>query len=184
MKALIITLSFYLAVVLPAHSQIAFVKGYLINDKGDTLKGEVKVNPKKEYDNHNKVFFKDASGVQKNYKPAKVKGYGYDNNHYVSITQDDEPLFYLRLAAGNISLYKASFETVNMNEVSHDFEYYLMREGDKKLTPVKEGKFKKQIQEWMSGAAGFASEYPDDKKFNVQAAIDVINKYNEWKKTN
>lgn len=184
MKTTFFAAFFCLAFSVAGFSQISFVKGYLINDKGDTLKGEVKVNPKKEYDNHNKVFFKDASGVQKNYKPAKVKGYGYDNNHYVSITQNDEPLFYKRLTQGAILLYKVSYETINMNEVSHDFEYYLFREGDKKLTEVKEGKFKKQIQEWMSGSAGFANDYPDDKKFNVEMAIEVITKYNEWKKTN
>jgi hypothetical protein len=165
-------------------SQVTFVKGYLINDKGDTLKGEIKLNPKKEYDNHNKVFFKDASGTQKNYKPNKVKGYGYDNNNYVSITQDEEAKFYKRLTDGNIILYKAAFEVVNMNASSFDFEYFLFREGDKKLTEVKESKFKKQLQEWMSGAAAFANDYPEEKKFNEASAIDVINKYNDWKKNN
>ncbi len=38
-------------------SQIAFVKGYIVNEKGDTVKGEVKINPKKEQDNYSKVFF-------------------------------------------------------------------------------------------------------------------------------
>ncbi|MGZ3899986.1 MAG: hypothetical protein ACXVNQ_06465 [Bacteroidia bacterium] len=170
--------------MLKGFSQVTFVKGYLINEKGDTLKGEIKINPKKEYENHHKVFFKDASGTQKNYKPNKVKGYGYDNNHYVSITQDDEALFYKRLTNGDITLYKSAFEVVNMNASSFDYEYYLFREGDKKLTEVKQSKFKKQLQEWMSGAAGFASDYEDDKKFNEESAIAVINKYNEWKKTN
>ena len=56
-----------------ANAQIAFVKGYIINEKGDTVKGEVKINPKKEQDNYSKVFFKDESGTQKNYKANKVK---------------------------------------------------------------------------------------------------------------
>lgn len=165
-------------------AQISFVKGYLISDKGDTLRGEVKINPKKEHDNHNKVFFKDAAGIQKNYKPNKVKGYGYDNNHYVSITQDDEAKFYKRLTNGAIILYKGAFEVANMNAVSYEFDYYLFKEGDKKLTEVKEGKFKKQLQEWMSGSAGFANDFKDEKEFNEASAIEVITKYNEWKKNN
>lgn len=164
--------------------QVTFVKGYLINDKGDTLKGEVKINPKKEYDNHNKVFFKDNSGTQKNFKPNKVKGYGFDNNHYVSVNIEDEPKFLKRLTNGSIILYKSAFEVVKMNEVSFDYEYFLFREGDKKLTEVKEAKFKKQLQEWMSGSAGFANDFKDEKKFNEASAIEVINKYNDWKKTN
>ena len=165
-------------------AQVTFVKGYMINDKGDTLKGEVKVNPKKEYENHNKVFFKDASGVQKNYKPNKVKGYGYDNNHYITLTQDDETKFYKRLTTGDITLYKVAFEISNMNETTYDYDYFLFREGDKKLTTVKQGKFKKQIQEWMSGSSGFANDFKDGKEFDFESAINVITKYNEWKKTN
>lgn len=165
-------------------SQVTFEKGYLINAKGDTLRGEVKINPKKEYDNHNKVFFKDDSGTQKNYKPNKVKGYGYNDNHFVSVNVDDEPKFLKRLVNGPIVFYKSAFEVVKMNEVSFDYEYFLFKDGDKKLTEVKEAKFKKQLQEWMSGAAGFANDFKDEKKFNEASAVEVINKYNDWKKTN
>jgi len=165
------------------HAQISFVPGYLINGKGDTLRGELKINPKKEYVNHDKAFFKDPSGVQKNYKPEKVKGYGFADNHYVSFTEDDEARFYKRLANGSIVLYKCSFEVINKNEVSYDYEYFLYKEGDKKLTPVKENKFKKQLQEWMNGSE-LANDYQEDKKFNVESAIDVVNKYNDWKKNN
>ncbi len=165
-------------------SQITFVKGYMINEKGDSLKGELKINPKKEQDNHNKVFFKDASGVQKNYKPNKVKAYGFDNNHYISITHDDETKFYKRICDGNILFYKVAFEVTNMNETSFDYDYFLFRTGDKKLTTAKQNKFKKQLQEWMVGQPEIAGDFQDEKIFNVQSATDVINKYNEWKKNN
>ncbi len=166
-------------------AQITFVKGYLITEKGDTLKGEVKMNPKKEYENYNKVFFKDNSGIQKNYKPnKKIKGYGFDNNHFVTITLDEETKFYKRLTTGDITFYKISFEAINMNEVTYDFDYFLFREGDKKLTNAKQNKFKKQLQEWMTGSAGFANDFKDEKIFNEAGAIEAINKYNEWKKAN
>lgn len=165
-------------------AQVSFVKGYLVTDKSDTLRGEVKINPKKEFENHNKIFFKDNSGTQKNYKPNKVKAYGYENNHYVSIVQDEEPKFYKRLTTGALVLYKVAFEVVNMNEVAYDYEYYIEREGETKLTEVKQSKFKKQLQELMSGSAGFANDFKDEKKFNEAGAIEVINKYNDWKKTN
>lgn len=179
-----LSLSLFLVIcVYSAHSQIVFVPGYIINDKGDTLKGEVKTN-KKEFDNFSKVFFKDAAGVQKNWKPAKIKGYGFDKKHFVSITENDETMFYQRLTTGAIVLYQSSFESVSMNQTIKEMAYFLWKEGDKKLTDVKEAKFKKQIQEWMSGSAAFANDYVDEKKFNVESAISIINKYNEWKKTN
>lgn len=165
-------------------SQITFVKGYLINDKGDTLKGEVKINPKKEHELYSKVFFKDESGAQKNYKPNKVKGYGINNEHFVSISQDEEALFYKRLTNGAIILYKTSFETVNMNETIHDHMWYLSKEGDKKLTEVREGKFRKQLSEWMKDNQELANSFKDEKEFNEAAAIETITKYNDWKKSN
>lgn len=165
-------------------AQITFVKGYLINEKGDTLLGEVKFNPKKEHELYTKVFFKDESGVQKNYKPNKVKGYGITSDHYVSISQDEEALFYKRLTNGAIILYKTSFETVNMNETIHDHMWYLFKQGDKKVTEVREGKFKKQLNEWMKDNVDIANEFKDEKEFNEAAAIETITKYNEWKKSN
>lgn len=167
-----------------ANAQITFVKGYLINDKGDTLKGEVKINPKKEHELYTKVFFKDESGVQKNYKPNKVKGYGFNSNHFISISQDEEALFYKRLTNGAIILYKTSFETVNMNETIHDHMWYLFKVGDKKITEVREGKFKKQLNEWMKDNQEIANEFKEEKEFNEASAIETIVKYNDWKKSN
>jgi hypothetical protein len=166
-------------------AQVTFTKGYLVNEKGDTLRGEVKLNPKKEQDYYARVTFKDASGTQKNYKPAKVKAYGFDNEHFVSIINNDEGLFYKRLTNGAILLYKGAFEVVVMNKATWEFEYFLFKQGDKKLTDVKEGKFKKQLQEWMKDGQEYAEAYNDsDKKLNVESAIEVINKYNDWKRSN
>lgn len=181
-RAVLIIASMLLAAKLT--SQITFVKGYVVDEKGDTLRGEIKINPKKEQDNYNKLMFKDASGVQKNYKPNKVKGYGYDNNHFVAIDHLDEVKFFKRLTNGHIILYKAAFEVVVMNSTSYDYEYYLFKEGDKKLTEVKEGKFKKQMQEWMKDNQEFIEDYKDEKKLNAENAVEAINKYNAWKKSN
>ncbi|MCA6436052.1 MAG: hypothetical protein IM600_14095 [Bacteroidetes bacterium] len=161
-----------------AKSQISFVKGYLLNEKGDTLKGEIKINPKKEHDNNNKVFFKDEQGIQKNYKPNKVKGYGYNNNHYASMDCDGELKFYKVIAKGEISMFKMFFEEVNMNETNYVADYFLMKEGDKKMTDVKPSKLKKQLQEMMSGAASYASEYKGEKDIDEASAAQVINAYN------
>jgi hypothetical protein len=69
-----------------------------------------------------------------------------------------------------------------MNQTVKELAYYLYKEGDKKMTDVKETKFKKQIMEWMEDEPEIASDYPDEKKFLIESAVSVINKYNEWKK--
>jgi hypothetical protein len=187
MKTKILNLFIVLFLLLGIHSAKAqgnFVKAYMINAKGDTVKGEVKINPKKEFDHYFKITFKDEAGAQKNYKPTKIKGYGFDNKNFISWGEDDEAMFYERLTNGPIILYKSCFMSVHMNKEMREAAYYLHKEGDKKMTDVKEDKFKKQLQEWMSGAAGFAGEYTEEKKFNEESAIAVINKYNDWKKSN
>jgi hypothetical protein len=167
-----------------AKAQAVFVPAYLVTAKGDTLKGEAKINPKKEFDNYSKIQFKDASGAQKNYKPNKVKGYGFDKKHFVAMGEDEDALFYERMATGAIILYRTTFESVHMNETIKEFAYYLFKEGDKKVTEVKELKFKKQLQEWMADAPEIAGEYTEEKKFNPESALAVINKYNARKSGN
>jgi hypothetical protein len=164
-------------------AQFTFVKGYVVNDKGDTLRGEVKINPKKEHEGYQRVTFKDASGAQKNYKPAKVKGYGYDNNHFVSWGKEDEALFYKRLATGPIFFYKSAFEVVAMNKSTWEFDYFLFKEGDKKMTDARIGKFGKQLKEWMKDAQEYAEYYKENSKdIDEASAIEAITKYNESKK--
>ena len=163
------------------HTQGGFVKAYIVNEKGDTLKGEAKPNPKKEIDSYNKIFFKDQSGVQKNYKPNKIKAYGCNNEHFVSLDSEGEMKFFKVLSRGEINFYKLGFEGLRMNNVVFEVEYYISRPNSKDLVTVKEGKFKKQLTEWMKDNTEFINSYGDDKKFDPDKAIEIITQYNNWK---
>jgi hypothetical protein len=162
-------------------AQITFVKGYIINDKGDTVRGEVKTNLKKEKDNFLRVAFKSSDGTQKNYKANKIKGYGFDTKHYVAGEHDGEQKFYQRLTIGEILLFKIMFEAINMNVTTFEPEYYIKQKDQTKYTEVKESKFKKQLQEFMKDNPSMANEYEDGKTFNVEKAVEVITKYNATK---
>jgi hypothetical protein len=166
-----------------AFSQITFVKGYMINMTGDTLKGEIKMNPKKEFDNFNKVNFKDASGVQKNYKPDKIKGYGFDNKHYVASKFDGEPTFYKVLSSGHVMLYEVMFEMQQMNEISTKSEYYFAKKSDTEFTKLKENKFKKQFGEVMKDNPDILANADEGKKFEIEKVVEIVNQYNDWAKS-
>jgi hypothetical protein len=165
-------------------AQAAFVKGYYINENSDTIRGEVKFNPKKEQEAFNKFNFKDINGGLKIYKPDKIKAYGFNEKHFVAMDSDGEMKYFEVLAAGNISLYKLMFETLRMNKSVYESEYYLKKSEQPKLIVVKEGKFKKQISEWMKDKTDLIEKFNDDKKFEPNSAIELINQYNSWKKTN
>jgi hypothetical protein len=182
MKKIVLTsalaLSFY-----ATFSQITLVKGYMINMTGDTLKGEVKMNPKKEFDNFTRVSFKDASGVQKNYKPDKVKGYGFDNKHFIVSKLDGEPAFYKVLSRGHVMLYEVMVEVQQMNEITTKTEYYFAKANDTEYTKLKENKFKKQFGEVMKDNPDILNNSDDAKKFEIEKVVELVNQYNDWSKT-
>jgi hypothetical protein len=155
--------------------------GYIVTMKGDTVKGTVKLNPKKEAEVFEKVNFKDQSGVQKNYKASKIKAYGVEDIHYRSVFEGDEAVFYRVVVSGDINLYEIVVEAVRMNEVTQDHEYYFTDSNNKKLVRVKENKFKKQMTERMKDNTSFIEEYGDDQEFNTEIAAEVISRYNAWK---
>lgn len=182
MKKSILTTALLLTFSL-AFSQITFVKGYMINMTGDTLKGEIKMNPKKEFDNYNKVFFKDPSGVQKNYKPGKIKGYGFENKHFIASTLDGEPTFYKVLSQGPIMLYEVMFEIQQMNEIALKNEYYFSKKEETEYSRLKENKFKKQLGELMKDNPDILENANDDKKFEIEKVVEIVDQYNDWAKT-
>jgi hypothetical protein len=167
-----------------ALSQGTFVKAYVVTDKGDTVRGEAKVNPKKPVEMFDKVTFKDVNGVQKNYKPAKTRAFGMDTAHFIALSYEGEPKFYQVLARGPINLYMVAFEAMNMNEVVLEREYFLSLPDNKKLVNVKQNKFKKQLLEWMKDKPEIAENYSEEKIFDPQRAKEVIEEYNAWKSTN
>ena len=164
-----------------APAQSALVKGYIVTEKGDTLKGEAKINPKKEIDNYSKVNFKDESGLQKMYKPNKIKAYGFKGENYVSMDSEDEKKFFRVLSTGDINFFKLGYEAMRMNELVFEVEYYIAHPGDKELFLVKESKFKKQLSEWMKDNLEFINDYGDEKKFDFEKALTAITNYNSWK---
>lgn len=163
------------------NAQNTFSKGYVITEKGDTLKGDVKLNPKKEIDLYTKLTFKDATGAQKMYKPMKTKGYGFDQSNFITMPDSEGELKFAKvLVLGPISLYKIGFEGLKMNTVVVEFEYYLVSAESNDKEMIKESKYKRQLNEWMRDNVSFL-EANEDKKFDEQKVIDIINQYNAWK---
>lgn len=165
---------------LPSLAQSQMAKGYVVTNKGDTVRGEVKLN-KKEIDNYYKVTLKDPNGVQKNFKPEKTRAYAIENEQYVTMDSDGEKKFFKVLATGDINFYKLGFESMRMNEPVFEEEYYVARNGEKDLAVIKGSKFKKQMSDWMKDNPEFAEAYGDEKKFDLEKALLAINNYNSWK---
>ncbi|HQQ92960.1 MAG TPA: hypothetical protein PLQ93_00280 [Bacteroidia bacterium] len=178
---------FSLALVLLMYTyspaQTYYEKGYLVNEKGDTIRGEVKLNQKKPVEIYNKLTFRDEKGVQKNYKPEKVLSYGFSGRHFIKLDYGGEEMYYEVLCRGPINFYKLVFEAMYTKEVSLEPEYYLNRIGSKKVVVVKTNKFKKQLSDWMEDNPEFINGYVEEKEFSEAKAREVIEQYNTWKVT-
>jgi hypothetical protein len=175
--------SIFAALLVPASffSQQTFVPGYIVQPAGDTLKGEVKVNEKKPLEPYAKVTFRDASGVQKILKPAKLPAYGMGEKHFIALQEGEEFNFYKVVARGHITLLEWKYEGLRMNKPVVETEYFLRIPGQKSLEPVKEKSFRKQLLALTTDHPEPANDYPDEKQFDPDAAAAAINAYNAWK---
>jgi len=179
----VFSLWLFLLAIMPAWAQTYYEKGYLVSEKGDTIRGEVKLNQKKEFEVYTKVTFRDEKGVQKNYKLEKVKAYGFKNRNFFKMEYGSEEYFYEVLAVGAISFYKIVFEALYAKTVELETEYFIKKAEGKKVSSMKSSKFKKTMLDWMEDHPEFINAYeePEPKKFDEAKAIEVINQYNALK---
>jgi hypothetical protein len=159
-------------------AQVVFEKGYVINTKGDTVRGDVKLNISDTAEYFDKVVFKDEKG-QKNYLPEKIKAYGVGRRNFVSIKLHGETGFYEVLARGHVKFYRRMLEAIKMNELAVETEYYIAV-GDKKPYVLLPTKFKKQLASVMEDNTQFITQY-SEKDFNMKKIAETISAYNNWK---
>jgi hypothetical protein len=159
---------------------IVSVKGYVITLKGDTLRGDIKLNPKKELEVFEKVTIALSATEKKSFKPDKIKGYNIDTANFVSKKLDGDALvFYKVLSAGKLNLYEYQYYWEKASkDVTTKSEYYVEKEGEDKLTKIKQaGKYKKQLSELMSDNTEALSDV-DEKEFNIEQIMEAFKQYN------
>jgi hypothetical protein len=164
-------------------AQQTFIPGYVVDLKGDTLKGEIRYNPKKELDMYSKVGFKEVSGAQRTFKPEKIKAYGYDGKVFVSATIDGEAAFYKTLSHGAIDLFETQYETLQMNDIKLKNDFFMKKNGSSEFIRIKHNKFKKQLAEQMSDNSEIVKQLEENKNLEFENIIEVFNQYNSWAKT-
>ncbi len=158
-------------------SQGSFVPGYLIRLAGDTIEGEIKINPKKMHEVYTKLIYKGDRGTQETYKPDEVKGYGFKDNNFVTNKLNEEFFFYKVLCNGKIMFYEVMYaEAFNKDKFTSD--YYISKKGDVLFERAKQGKIKKQLSDYMKTNPAALDGF-DDSKFDAAKVIAVIDKFNK-----
>lgn len=159
-------------------SQITFEEGYVITLKGDTIKGEIKLNHKKEIDLYSKIMFKISETEKKSYNPAKIKEYNIRGESFISKELHGENVFMRRASRGTLVFYEYQFlEPAPTGDEAVAFEYYIQKAGTEELIKIKENKFRKQLAELMSDNQEVVAML-EDKKTVYSEIIDIVKKYN------
>lgn len=163
------------------YAQAKYLPGYVILLNGDTLKGEIKVNPKKEYDNFVKAQYRKKENVDmKTYNATKIKEYCVDGVTYVSRNIDGEQVFVKRLSKGNVNLYESQVEVLQMNDIKVKSDYY-MEKSNGEFVKIKSGKFKKQVSEAMADNEEIVKAL-EDKKYEYENIVELFEAYNKSSK--
>jgi hypothetical protein len=179
----ILTLASFLLISSFASGQVTFTPGYVVLNTGDTIKGEIKHNPKKQFDLFSKVMVKIDEQQRKSYKADKVKSYTFGETTFIAKNMDGEMVFMKRISEGAIDLYEFQYEWINAkNETEIRSEYYLEKEGSAEPVRIKSGRFRKQIAEMMADHQELVKDL-EEKKYDVENLAEVVESYNKWAKT-
>ena len=161
-----------------ANAQAKYFSGYVILLNGDTLKGEVKKNPKREFDNFAKAAYRKKDGGEiKTFNPTKIKEYNVDGVTFVSRNVNGEQVFVKRLSKGVVNLYESQIEVLQMNDFKVKSDYY-MEKGAGEFVKIKSGKFKKQVEEVMADNEEILKALAD-KKYEYDNIVELFNAYNK-----
>lgn len=164
-------------VITTAMAQSTLSNGYIITSTGDTLKGQIKYNPKNELPLFEAVSFQTNANDKKTYRANKIKEFAYDGNVFVARVVDDKPAFVKRLSAGSVNLYEYKSEQFFMNAIHVYSDYYMEKSGTDELIHIKESKFKKQLAEVMGDDQDLIKDI-HEKKYDYQNIVDIFEQYN------
>jgi hypothetical protein len=172
---------FTLGTIVSVHAELVYKTGYVVLVSGDSVKGDIRVNTKKELPLFQKVAVKQGEAT-KTFKPEQVKEYGFESTHFITRKIDGEMQFVKVLSSGRVNLYEWQYELQRGNEIVVESEYYIEKnDGASEMQKAKSGKFKKIVADVMSDNSELVSRVQgDDKKYEVAEMTQVCDEYNAW----
>jgi hypothetical protein len=172
---------FSAATITSVHAETVYKSGYVVLISGDSVKGDIRVNTKKELSLFQKVALKQGEAT-KTYKPEQVKEYGFESTHFVAKKIDGEMQFVKVLSFGRVNLYEWQYELQRGNDVIVESEYFIEKnDGVSELQKAKSGKFKKTVAELMSDNSDLVTRVQsEDKKYEIAEMQQVCDEYNSW----
>ncbi len=149
-------------------SSSTFAQDYLITQKGDTLKGEIKPLA---YGVDKKVQLTEAGKKKVVYPFFSVKSFSYKGEIFQPVKGPDGYTFMKLLKSGYLSLL--SFQSAN--QVTYDGQYLLKRDGAG--TEVPNLSFKKVMKKFLDDCPLVADKIDNDE-LNKKNLAQIVDEYN------
>jgi hypothetical protein len=178
-KLFSLLLIFAAGTISSVHAETVYKSGYVVLNSGDSVKGDIRINTKKELPLFQKVALKQGE-TTKTYKPEQVKVYGFESTQFVARKIDGEMQFVKVISSGQVNLYEWQYEIQRGADIIIESEYFVEKNGAE-LQKAKSAKFKKTVAELMADNSELVARVQgDDKKYEIAEMKQVCDEYNTW----
>ncbi|MCE2772823.1 MAG: hypothetical protein LW750_05220 [Bacteroidetes bacterium] len=182
MKKQLLFLFIALGISIVSTAEMAYKSGYVILNSGDTVRGDIKVNTKKELPLFARVILKQGE-TSRTYKPEQVKGYSLDGVQFLTRKLGGEMVFLKVVTSGRIVIFEHQFEVYHGDQTLVEKEYYVEKNDgtSNELVKLRGNKFKKLSAEWMSDHSELVAKIDqENKKMEFAEMQAYIEEYNSW----
>jgi len=168
-----------------------FAPGYYINNKNDTIRGQVQINPSDPTEFYRQfAFISGRSKKPKVIRAGQTKAYGFDGKHFVALETEGQKLFVERLTFGRLRFYEYTYNTNIKGQQSFESIHFIkdiLAEG--KYSDLKEPRkishkfYKKSLKPYMRDQPMIWSDL-DKYTFSREKVIQAITEFNQYYRTN
>lgn len=163
-----------------------YSKGYYLNQKNDTVRGEVQNNMDNEYDFFEWFMYRSKIGA----KPVamtskKAKGYGFENNHFTVLKMDDKDVYIKFLEQGRLNLMEWKYPGKGDDEGKALSVYFIIdtrataedKDGTNILTQLNERSHKKILKPFFKDQP-ILLEQVDKWFFKIEEVRKAVAEFN------
>lgn len=164
--------------------------GYYVNAKGDTIKGDIQINPDDETDFYHGFFFKAGkAGKAVAMNSKKAKSYGFDGKDFTVIPYETGDLYAQYLAKGRLNFMEYKQHEKKEGEDVIGSVYFIQDtkadEAEKELRDLKQISqkfYKRDIKPYMKEQPVTWTDL-DKFTFEKNAVANAVKEFNKFYET-
>lgn len=160
--------------------------GYYTTMKGDTVKGEIQINPLDETDFYHGFGFKPAKGAGKVtvINSKKAKAYGFDGRHFAVIPYEEGDIYAEYLTRGRLTFMEYKLHTKQDGvEIIGSVFFIQDKAADeaelRDLKQISQKFYKRDLKPYMKGQPMIWSDL-DKFTFEKNAVSNALKEYNKY----